>query len=412
MEEMEFVVRTWSAGARLGSMQLAAGVQMETPTLLLLTRKGLPAFIPPDLLQNLHPDARACQVSPLHFLDSPSASIVETAGGLHKFVSMTGFGMVALARDSLMDESNGEASSKLGAAFETTSGRRVVGPAKYMEIVNACKPDLWVSLPDEVPTWAAEKRNRLSVDRTLQWLDHCLSLQPAERGNRCLGVVVGSASLDERIRSAEQTATRNVVGFSLGGFGLGEDASQRALQMDAVIAKLPKEKLRHTSGLGLPEEVLQAVEAGVDVFDSIYPFMLTKGGYAMTFPLNMENSPGNLDTQPSASELAYIGSDSAKMNLRSVAYRLDKSPLVVGCKCYTCQRHTRAYIHHLINTHEMLSQTLLEIHNTYHYLEFFKAIRDAIKADKFLAFRNWFTSTRKETRVHSPASKSPTLVLH
>lgn len=143
-----------------------------------------------------------------------------------------------------------------------------------------------------------------------------------------------------------------------------------------------------------------------------YPFMLTKGGYAMTFPLNMENSPGNLDTQPSASELAYIGSDSAKMNLRSVAYRLDKSPLVVGCKCYTCQRHTRAYIHHLINTHEMLSQTLLEIHNTYHYLEFFKAIRDAIKADKFLAFRNWFTSTRKETRVHSPASKSPTLVLH
>ncbi|KAG0558228.1 hypothetical protein KC19_10G013400 [Ceratodon purpureus] len=249
---MEFAVRTWSAGARLGSLQLAAGLQVETPGLLLLTRKGLPAFIPPDLLQNLHPDARACQVTPLHFLESPNATTVAKAGGLHKLVSLTGFGMVAVARDSLMDESNGEGSSKMGASFETSSGRRVVGPAKYMEVVNAFKPDLWVSLPDEVPSWVAEKRNRLSVDRTLQWLDQCLSLQPAEYGNRCLGVVVGSTSLDERIRSAEQTATRNVAGFSLGGFGLGEDAAQRAVQMEAVLTKLPKEKVRHVSGIGLP----------------------------------------------------------------------------------------------------------------------------------------------------------------
>ncbi|KAG0602409.1 hypothetical protein M758_10G012500 [Ceratodon purpureus] len=400
---MEFAVRTWSAGARLGSLQLAAGLQVETPGLLLLTRKGLPAFIPPDLLQNLHPDARACQVTPLHFLESPNATTVAKAGGLHKLVSLTGFGMVAVARDSLMDESNGEGSSKMGASFETSSGRRVVGPAKYMEVVNAFKPDLWVSLPDEVPSWVAEKRNRLSVDRTLQWLDQCLSLQPAEYGNRCLGVVVGSTSLDERIRSAEQTATRNVAGFSLGGFGLGEDAAQRAVQMEAVLTKLPKEKVRHVSGIGLPEEILQAVGAGIDVFDSIYPFMLTKGGYAMTFPLNMENSQRSFDSEPTGEELARSGGDSAKINLRSVAYRLDNAPLVIGCKCYTCRKHTRAYINHLINTHEMLAQTLLEIHNTYHYLEFFKAIRHSIKLDKFHDFRNWFTSTRQKSGTPSPS---------
>lgn len=328
------------------------------------------------------------------------------AGGLHKLVSLTGFGMVAVPRDSIMDESNGEAASKLGASFETSSGRRVVGPAKYMEIVNACKPDLWVSLPDEVPSWVAEKRNRLSVDRTLQWLDHCLSLQPAEYGNRCLGVVVGSGSIEERIRSAEQTATRDVAGFSLGGFGMGEDAAQRAVQMEAVIAKLPKEKLRHVSGIGLPEEVLQAVGAGIDLFDSIYPFMLTKGGYAMTFPLDMENASRSLDSESTAGELAKSGQDSAKINLRSVAYKLDNAPLVTGCKCYTCQKHSRAYINHLLNTHEMLAQTLLEIHNTYHYLEFFRAIRHAIKVDKFLDFRNWFTSRREESGVPSPTKGS------
>lgn len=215
--------------------------------------------------------------------------------------------------------------------------------------------------------------------------------------------MVGSASLEERIRSAEQTATRNVAGFSLGGFGLGEDAAQRAVQMEAVVTQLPKDKVRHVSGIGLPEEILQAVGAGIDVFDSIYPFMLTKGGFAMTFPLDMENSLKSFDSEQTAEELARSGSDSAKINLRSVAYRLDKAPLVIGCQCYTCRKHTRAYINHLINTHEMLAQTLLEIHNTYHYLEFFKAIRHSIKADKFHDFRNWFTSRRQENGVPFPS---------
>jgi queuine tRNA-ribosyltransferase subunit QTRTD1 len=335
-------------------------------------------------------------------LDSPLSTIVARAGGLHKLVSMTNLGMIAVARDSLMDESNGEGSSKAGASFETSSGRRLVGPAKYMEVVNACKPDLWASVPDEVPSWVNEKRNRLSVDRTLQWLDHCLSLQPAEYGNRCLGVVVGASSIEERIRSAEQTASRNVAGFSLGGFGLGEDTAQRAMQLEAVITRLPREKLRHVSGLGLPEEVLQAVGSGIDLFDSIYPYMLTKGGYAMTFSLNMENVSRS---ESMAGELAKSGQDSAKINLRSVAYKLDNTPLVSGCKCYTCLRHSRAYIFHLINTHEMLANTLLEIHNTYHYLEFFKAIRNSIRADKFHDFRDWFINRRDDRGSLSPPRK-------
>jgi queuine tRNA-ribosyltransferase subunit QTRTD1 len=75
-----------------------------------------------------------------------------------------------------MDEADGEGSTKLGASFKTSFGRQIVGPVKYMEVINACKPNLWASLPDEVPAWVSEKRNRMSVGRTLQWLDHCLSL--------------------------------------------------------------------------------------------------------------------------------------------------------------------------------------------------------------------------------------------
>ncbi|KAG0610894.1 hypothetical protein M758_7G099900 [Ceratodon purpureus] len=393
---MEFAVGACSGGARVGSLQLADGVQVETPGLLQLTQKGLPATIPPDMLLDLHPDARLCQFTPLHFLESPLSLIVARAGGIHKLSSLTGFGMVAVARDMLVESSNGEESSN---SVET--GQPIVGPEKYMDVVNACKPDLWVSLPDDVPPWVDEKRNRLSVDRTLKWLDQCLSLQNAEYGNRCLGVVVGASSVEERIRSAEQTATRNVAGFSLGGFGMGEDVAHRGLLMETVIANLPEEKPRHVCGLGLPEEILQAIGRGIDLIDSTYPFTLTKAGYAMTFPLYMESAPSSLEKQPAVEELAESGSDSAKINLRSVAYRLDEDQLVTGCKCYTCQRHTRAYIYNLMITRETLAQTLLEIHNTYHYLEFLKAIRESIKIDKFNEFRNWFTSKRHESRVLS-----------
>jgi len=395
---MEFVVRAWSAQARLGSLHLGAtGPQLETPCLLLLTRKGLPAFIPPDLFHKLHPDALALQVSPLHFLDSPPPEVVAEVGGLHKMLCLPEHGLVAVGRDSIMDEADGEGTTKLGASFKTSFGRRIVGPVKYMEVINACKPNLWASLPDEVPAWVSEKRNRMSVGRTLQWLDHCLSLS-TDMG--CLGVVVGGSSVEQRTHSAQQTATRNVAGFSLGGFGLGEAAEDRGPLLEAVTASLPMEKPRHVSGLGMPEEVLQAVAAGVDLFDSTYPHMLTMGGYAMTFPVTMEDILGDFANKNLAvEEWSKSDSDSAKICLRSVSFRLDESPLVDGCKCYTCRKHSRAYIHHLLNTHEMLAQTLLDIHNMYHYLGFFQAIREAIRANDFPVFHNQFISHRRQSTL-------------
>lgn len=396
-------MRACSGHGRVGSLRLASGLEFETPSLLMITRRGLPVVIPPEMLMDLHPDSRACQFTPMHFLEDPLAAVVAKAGGVHKLASLTGFAMVAVARDSLGNEIAGEEASNLGASFETSSGRRIVGLEKYMEVVNACKPDLWVSLPDEVPHWVPEKRNRESVDHTSQWLDHCLSLQHAEHGNRCLGVVVGAGSLEERARSAEQAATRNVAGFSLAGFGLGEDVAQRGFHLEVAIAKLPNDKLRHVCGLGSPEEVLQAVGAGIDLLDSTYPYMLTKECLAMTFPLKMEVPLRNADRdmQPTPDHGVASGFSLAKVNLRSATYGIDETPLVTGCKCYTCKRHTKVYINQLLNSNETLAQTLLEIHNTYHYLEFFKAIRESIKADKFHEFRTWFTSQRQELGVLS-----------
>ncbi|CAM6105967.1 unnamed protein product [Calypogeia fissa] len=391
---MKFAVNAVSSGARVGSLVLGE-LQLETPCLLLLTRKGLPAFITPDLLDALHPDASALQISPVHFVDNPSPSTVAAIGGAHKILSQPKRAIVAIARDSLGHETDGENSTKFGASFETPNGRRLVTPKIYMEAMNALKPNLWAALPDEVPAWATAKRNRVSVDRTLLWLDECLSLHAAIDDN-ILGVIVGGSTIDERKRSAQSTALRNVSGYSLGGFGLGENPEDRGSLLEAAITNLPADKIRHVSGLGMPEEVLHAVSHGVDLFDSTYPHMLTMGGFAMTFPFCMEEKNGYTRSDTSYEERADAGADSAKINLFSVTHRNDVSPIVKGCKCYACRKHTRAYIHHLLNVHEMLAQTLLDIHNYHHYLNFFQAIREAVAKDKFEKFRHWFISQRRE----------------
>lgn len=208
-----------------------------------------------------------------------------------------------------------------------------------------------------------------------------------------IGCIVGGALVEDRTFSAQETAKRNLSGFSLSGFGLGETAEDRGSLLEAVMINIPDEKPRHISGLDMPEEVLQAVSAGIDLFDSTYPHTLTTGGLAMVFPLKMEEGfsrrfleNGNAD----------IGSDFTKINLRALSYRQDTSPILQGCECYTCMKHTKAYINHLLNTHEMLAQTLLEIHNTHHYLNFFGAIRDSIQGGYFTKFRTWFVGRRRE----------------
>lgn len=392
---MRFVVRSCCGDSRARAGILFLGSRcppLETPCLLLSTRKGLPDFIPPDLLPSLHPDAHALHASPLHFLDGPSASTLSTGGGLHSLVSLPEFAMAAIARDSIVCYADPDASNKLGASFQTPFGRRLVSPTEYMSIVNAMQPDFWTALPDEVPSWVTSKRNKVSVERTLRWLDQCLALQEMETKNG-LGCIVGGAFVEDRRYSAQETVNRDVSGFSLCGFGFGESAEERGPLLEAVMVNLPNEKLRHVSGLGMPEDVLQAVSAGIDLFDSTYPHILTMGGLAMVFPLKMEDgfvkrilANGNADT----------GADFTKINLRALSYRHDNSPILEDCQCYTCMKHTKAYVNHLLNTHEMLAQTLLDIHNSHHYLNFFGAIRDSIQGGYFTKFRAWFVRRRRE----------------
>ncbi|XP_017980821.1 PREDICTED: queuine tRNA-ribosyltransferase subunit qtrtd1 [Theobroma cacao] len=386
---MKFAVKAWSNGrARAGVLHLGCcPTPIETPSLLLSTRKGLPLFISPDLLPSLpSPDSRLLYVSPLHFLEGLSIKTISKIGGLHQLLGLHEYGFVAVPRDSIqcLPEANG--TNKLGASFETPCGRLLIKPVEYMEMISSMKPELWATLADEVPAWVSDKRNKTSVDRTIKWLDECIVSSPV--GGAVFGAIVGGSSLEERQRCAQEVARRNVSGYWVGGFGLGESMNERPALLNAVIETLPEEKPRFICGLGLPEEILQGVAAGVDLFESTYIYHLTLGGFALTFPLDsMEINASNLASSD-------VGSDLRKINLRATVFRKDTTPIIEGCTCYTCQNHTRAYINHLLNVHEMLAQILLEIHNTHHFLGFFRSIREAIKAGRFEEFRKKFVQSR------------------
>ncbi|KAF9602493.1 hypothetical protein IFM89_028507 [Coptis chinensis] len=340
---MKFTVKALSNSsngngrARVGLLQLGnCPTPIETPSLLLSTRKALPVFIAPHLLPSLpSPDSHLLQVSPLHFLESPTPNAISSIGGLHKMVGLHKHCFVAAPRDSMLCLPVCESSNKFGASFETPCGRRLIRPAEYMEMISSLKPNLWASLADEVPAWVN-------------------------------------------------------AGYWIGGFGLGESAEKRSALLTAVTDVLPKEKPRQICGLGLPEEVLLGVASGVDLFDSMYIYHLTLGGFALVFPLNRD------ERHISNSQLSDTGGDCTKINLRATVYRKDKSPIADNCRCYTCQNHTRAYINHLLNVHEMLAQILLEIHNTHHYLGFFRTIREAIKNGEFDHFCQKFIEGRRE----------------
>ncbi|TVU31342.1 hypothetical protein EJB05_23024 [Eragrostis curvula] len=388
---MRFAVTKVCGGggkARAGALHVG-GICIETPALLLSTRKGLPAFVSCDLLASLPiPDSLLLHVCPTHFMEGPPSKTISNIGGLHRMLGLPNHILVAAAGDSIESLPSSDATNKFGASFETTSGRRLVKPTDYMELISCMKPNLWASLADEIPAWSTEKRNKISVDRTLRWLDACLALDTAS-GTNTLGVVVGGSSIEQRRLCATEVSKRNVTGFWIGGFGLGESTEERCSLLNAVTDCLPSDKPRLVSRLGLPEEVLEGVSAGVDLFDSTYIYQLTMGGFALVFPID------TTEREMQNGVFKDSSGDSTKINLRATKYREDTSPLVDSCSCFTCQNHTRAYLNHLLNVHEMLAQILLEIHNTHHYLRFFRSIREAIKDGEFDIFRQQFIESRR-----------------
>jgi len=248
----------------------------------------------------------------------------------------------------------------------------------YVQLIHDFKVDFFSSVFYDLGWDASNKRTRKCLDLSIAWLDAMLlQLSEQEKGG-IFGVIEGNKYLNLRIQSAQEVSKRPVAGFILGSFDVGESLEERQTIIKVILENLPPEKPRAIIGPGSPEEVLNLVEQGVDLFCNIYPHLMTEQCYALIFPYEQQ-----------AEATPY------KLNMRDSSFLVDPSALLKTCPCFTCANHTRAYIHHLVNVHEILGEVLLEIHNIHHYLEFFRVIREQIKQGSFVEYKKWFTNINK-----------------
>eukprot|EP00195_Chlamydomonas_chlamydogama_P007190 CAMPEP_0202899288 /NCGR_PEP_ID=MMETSP1392-20130828/7563_1 /ASSEMBLY_ACC=CAM_ASM_000868 /TAXON_ID=225041 /ORGANISM="Chlamydomonas chlamydogama, Strain SAG 11-48b" /LENGTH=472 /DNA_ID=CAMNT_0049585429 /DNA_START=133 /DNA_END=1551 /DNA_ORIENTATION=- len=419
-----FIVNHNDGKVRVGVLSTSHGV-LNTPTSLIYTRRGGPPNLTPDMLKKLKPAVSGYQLDVMQFLAQPSPTTLKQYGaGAHKFLCMEEGVVLASNRDPVMYEYGGRPANDTSVYAMIHTGGRQVTVEGYMDVVEALQPDLYVTMCDEITADVKKKRAVSSVTRTTKWLDACLSLQKARNLSALpLAAITGGALPELREQSAAAAAQRDVAGFALCGFGTGEDScDERQALLGAALSQLPETKPRFLAGVSSPAEVLDAVSLGVDLFDCGYVSQVTGAGYALTFPLNPDErqAAGQADAPATASGDAAAtaastsaqyqeqrGADAMKMNLWSTAYRLDRRPLVVGCSCFTCTHHSRAYVHHLLQSHEMLAEVLLDMHNTQHYLAFMEAVRGAVQAGSFTKFHSWF---KTHAEGEAPLEQPPNMV--
>ena len=214
--------------------------------------------------------------------------------------------------------------------------------------MNIYRPDVFVSMSDEIGVNLTAARCRTSATRSLKWLDEVLELKLSSTTTYSpliFASVEGGGDMESRSICATQMAQRDVDGFAIGGVGLDESRETRQRILSEVCSKLPDAKPRLLCGSFGPQQVLDAVEEGMDLFDASYPISLSKLGYAATFSITDNNGP-----------------QASKLNLRDRSYARDASPILEGCECHACRFHTRSYIHHLLNTRELLADVLLQVY--------------------------------------------------
>ncbi|KAI9316627.1 tRNA-guanine(15) transglycosylase-like protein [Dichotomocladium elegans] len=250
-------------------------------------------------------------------------------------------------------------------AVDTYGGVRRVTTEMWAKAMDAYRPDWCASPADVVKAGEPIKQKRIkkSVDRTLRWLDECLD-KTKSKPLPLFAPVVGFNNEEERVRSAVETAKRDVQGFVLNAFEL---ENEKAKLIKATIDHLPEDKPRLAYGLSTPENILLGISNGIDLFDSSYAFQMTERGRAITF---------------------RFGTDTDKtektINLWQKSQAQSFEPIDPTCQCYACKTpHTKAYIHHLLNAHEMLGPLLLMSHNVYQLDQFMAAIRKSMDENRF-----------------------------
>jgi queuine tRNA-ribosyltransferase len=305
-----------------------------------------------------------------HLYLRPGDELVAQMGGLHPFMSWPnpiltdsgGFQVFSLADSRKVDADGVTFKSHIDGSLHRFT------PEKAIAIQENLGADIIMAF-DECAPPTERAYNQRAMARTHAWAERCLKAKT--RPDQALfGIVQGGVFPDLREESARFISSLGFPGHAIGGLSVGETKAEMHAMLQVVDGVLPPEKPRYLMGVGSPEDLVNGVLRGVDIFDCVLPTRLARHNAAMT--------------------------RTGRLNLMNAAFARDVQPIDESCACYTCRSYTRAYLRHLIVAKEMLAATLLSIHNLYTLLQLARDMRQAILDGRFEQFAQRFLAARNE----------------
>lgn len=360
--KFELIKECSKTGARLGRVYTPHG-SFETPIFMPVgTQATVKALTPRDLKEI---NAQIILANTYHLYLRPGHELIRQAGGLHKFMNWDrpiltdsgGFQVFSLADlREITDE---------GVHFRShlDGSKHFISPEKAIEIENALGADIIMAFDECVPYPCDYETAKDAVERTTRWAKRCKAAHQRE-DQALFGIIQGSVFRDLRMRSLEQLLELDFPGYGIGGLSVGEPKPVMYEILEHMIPAMPKDKPRYLMGVGSPDCLIEGVIRGVDMFDCVLPTRTARTGLAMT--------------------------SRGKVMLRNAPYQWDFGPLDPECDCYTCKNFSRAYLRHLVKAREILAAILISLHNVRFLIRLMEEIREAIRNDCLLEYRESF----------------------
>ena len=350
------------SGARYGILHTPHG-DVETPMFMpvgtLATVKG----ISPEQLKEMN--SQVILSNTYHLWLRPGEDVVKQAGGLHKFMNYDGpiltdsggFQVFSLGKTRKIQEE--------GVTFKSIiDGRKLfLSPEKAIQIQNDLGADIIMSFDECAPYPCTYEYMKNSVERTLRWAKRGKDAHSNPK-QALFGIVQGGEFPDLREMCAKELVKMDFPGYSIGGTSVGEPKDVMYKMVEDAIQWLPEDKPRYLMGVGNPIDLIEAAIRGVDMYDCVLPTRVARHGALMT--------------------------THGRMNINNEKYKYDYTPIDPDCDCYTCRNYTRAYLRHLHKSEEIFGKSLLSIHNVHFLLKLSEDIRNAIKEDRLLDFKEEF----------------------
>ncbi|MFN2256864.1 MAG: tRNA guanosine(34) transglycosylase Tgt [Desulfuromonadaceae bacterium] len=348
-----------TSAARRGRISTPRGT-IETPVFMPVGTQGTVKAVFPETLHEI--GAQIVLGNTYHLFLRPGHELIQHLGGLHKFMHWSGpiltdsggFQVFSLGKLRKIDEDGVRFQSHLDGS------NKVLTPESSIQVQQALGADILMVFDECIPYPATRAYVEDSTARSMRWAGRSFAAHDRSNGSALFGIVQGGMYEDLRRESAQILMDIGFDGYAIGGLSVGEGAEQMYAVMDYTLPLLPQQQPRYVMGVGTPENLVEGVRRGVDMFDCVMPTRNARNGVLFTH--------------------------TGKISIKQAQYTDDSAPIDPHCDCYVCSNYSRAYLRHLFKCNEILASMLNTQHNLHYYLSLMEQMRSAIAQDRFADF--------------------------